>query len=100
MIVVGAISLAMLGVAAILAAVFVVRSHNLVDRIVGLDTVVSVLLNGLAVGVALSGGGDAVNMVLLVGLLAFLGTVTAARFIERRGVVADDRVDPGPEVGP
>ena len=99
MIVVGAICLAMLSAAAVLAAVFVVRSHNLVDRIVGLDTTVSVLLNGLAVGVALTGGGDGVNMVLLVGLLAFMGTVTAARFIERRGVVADDRPDPERRAG-
>lgn len=82
---VGVVSLAMLSVAALLAAWFVVRSRNLVDRAVGLDTAVAVVLNGLAVGVAVAGGGDGVDLILMIGLLAFLGTVTVARFIERRG---------------
>lgn len=82
---VGVVSLVMLSVAALLAAWFVVRSRNLVDRAVGLDTAVAVVLNGLAVGVAVAGGGDGVDLILMIGLLAFLGTVTVARFIERRG---------------
>ena len=90
---VGVVSLAMLSVAALLAAWFVVRSRNLVDRAVGLDTAVAVVLNGLAVGVAVAGGGDGVDLILMIGLLAFLGTVTVARFIERRG--AGGPTDPG-----
>ena len=86
--VVGAICLVMLPAAALIAAVFVVRARNLVDRAVGLDTAVAVLLNGMAVGVAVAGGGNAINLVLLIGLLAFLGTIAVARFIERRGAGA------------
>jgi len=83
--VVGIICLALLSVSALLAAWFVVRSRNLVDRAIGIDTAVAVVLNGLAAGAAVAAGGYGVEIILLIGLLAFLGTVTVARFIERRG---------------
>lgn len=76
---------AILGVALLVAATFVVTSRHLVDRAIGLDLVMSVLLNGLAVLVAATSGGEGVENLLLIGLLAFLGSVTVARYIERRG---------------
>lgn len=78
-------SFVLLGVAALVAVVFVARAGNLVDRAVGLDLTASVMVNALAVGVAVLAGGDAVDLILLWGLLAFLGNVAVARFVERRG---------------
>jgi multicomponent Na+:H+ antiporter subunit F len=87
----------LLAVALLLAAGFVVRNNSLVDRGIGLDLVMSVLLNGLTVLIAASAGAEGIEIVLLIGLLAFLGTVTVARFVERRGsAVADPAATPGP----
>ncbi|MFZ4518867.1 MAG: monovalent cation/H+ antiporter complex subunit F [Microthrixaceae bacterium] len=85
MTVVFVIAFALLGTAALVALVFVARAGNLVDRAVGLDLMASVMVNALAVGVAVVAGGDAVDLILLWGLLAFLGNVAVARFVERRG---------------
>ena len=78
-------SFVLLGAAALVAMVFVARAGNLVDRAVGLDLTASVMVNALAVGAAVVAGGDPVDLILLWGLLAFLGNVAVARFVERRG---------------
>jgi len=78
-------SFVLLGAAALVAVVFVARAGNLVDRAVGLDLTASVMVNALAVGAAVVAGGDPVDLILLWGLLAFLGNVAVARFVERRG---------------
>lgn len=77
-------SAAILGVALLVSAVFVIRSRHLVDRAIGLDVLMSVLLNALAVLVAATAGLEGIENLLLIGLLAFLGSVTVARYIERR----------------
>lgn len=79
------ISGGMLAVAALLTTIHVMRSHNLPDRAIGIDMLVALVLNGLAVTVAVTQDGLVVPLVLIIGLLAFLGSVTIARFIERRG---------------
>ncbi len=86
MIVVVWISATMLVAAGLLATVHVIRSRNLPDRAIGIDMLVALILNGLAVGVAASQDSLVVALVLIIGLLAFLGSVTIARFIERRGL--------------
>ncbi len=80
------ISAVMLTVAALLTAVHVMRSRTLPDRAIGIDMLVAVVLNGLAVYVAYSQNELVVALVLIIGLLSFLGSVTIARFIERRGL--------------
>lgn len=75
----------MLAVAGLLTTIHVMRSHNLPDRAIGIDMLVALVLNGLAVAVAVTRDALVAPLVLLIGLLAFLGTVTIARFIERRG---------------
>lgn len=86
MTVVAYICFAMLVLAAALTTLHVARSGNLPDRAIGIDMLVALALNGLAVGVALSKDDIAVSLVLIIGLLAFLGSVTIARYIERRGL--------------
>jgi multicomponent Na+:H+ antiporter subunit F len=75
----------MLALAGLLTAVHVVRARNLVDRAVGIDMLVAVILNGLAVAVAITLDDLVAALVLIIGLLAFLGSVTIARYIEQRG---------------
>jgi multicomponent Na+:H+ antiporter subunit F len=82
---VGWVSGVMLAVAGLLTAVHVVRARNLVDRAVGIDMLVAVILNGLAVAIAITLDDLVAALLLIIGLLAFLGSVTIARYIEQRG---------------
>ena len=76
----------MLVVAAVLTAIHVARSRNLPDRAIGIDMLVALVLNGLTVSLAVTKEELVVALVLIIGLLGFLGTVTISRFIERRGL--------------
>jgi len=80
------ISLGMLVIAALLTTVHVARSSTLPDKAIGVDMLVALVLNGLAVGAAFTKDDLSVSLVLIIGLLAFLGSVTIARYIERRGL--------------
>jgi multicomponent Na+:H+ antiporter subunit F len=77
--------LVVLAIALVLIVVFVLRARGLVERSLGLDTMLSVVLNGIAVTVVLTADPDLVVLALLVAVLGFVGTVTVARFVERRG---------------
>jgi multicomponent Na+:H+ antiporter subunit F len=83
--VVGWVSGVMLGVAALLTTMHVIRVRNLVDRAVGVDMLVALILNSLAVGIAITQDDLVAALLLIIGLLAFLGSVTIARYIEQRG---------------
>lgn len=83
--VVGWISGVMLGAAGLLTTLHVVRSRNLADRAVGIDMLIAVVLNSLAVAIALTQDDLVAALLLIIGLLAFLGSVTIARYIEERG---------------
>lgn len=81
----GWVSGVMLAVAGLLTAVHVVRARNLVDRAVGIDMLVAVIVNSLAVAIAITLDDLVAALLLIIGLLAFLGSVTIARYIEERG---------------
>lgn len=83
--IVTAVALGLLGTAAALVLVVVLRSRSLADRAVGVDTFVAVLLNALAVVLIRTGRTEIAVLVLVITLLGFVGTATVARFIERRG---------------
>jgi multicomponent Na+:H+ antiporter subunit F len=78
--------IAALMVAGALGLARAIRPGTLADRSVGLDTALAVLVNGLAILVVLRDDTLAVDLVLLATLVGFLGTITVARFIERRGL--------------
>jgi multicomponent Na+:H+ antiporter subunit F len=80
------IGLAGLGLAAALTLVRLLRPHSsLADRIVALDTLLVIAVSAIAVW-GLRAGTEVFTPVLLVtSLLAFVGTITVARYIERRG---------------
>ena len=74
-----------LTVAALLVLVRLALGPSVPDRIVALDTLLQVVVAGMAVAAAVTRQGDFLVVLLAVSLLGFLGTVTVARFVERRG---------------
>ena len=75
-----------LGLAAALTLVRLLRpGGSIADRIVALDTLLVIAVSAIAFW-GLRAETEAFTPVLLVAsLLAFVGTITVARFIERRG---------------
>lgn len=85
MTVVYGITLGLLGVSALLALVRAVRGPTNLDRIVALDVLVVLIVAGVAVDVGMREEGWNISLLAGVALLGFLGSVTAARLVERRG---------------
>ncbi len=83
--VVGAIALGILLVAAGLVLVRLLRGPTLADRMVALDALLFIIAAGIAVNAATTGTGEFLDVMIVVALLGFVGSVTVARFIERRG---------------
>lgn len=82
---VGIVGLAALAVAAALFFVRLVRGPSLADRIVALDAILVVIVSGIAVQAARTRDGIYLDALVVAALLGFVGTITVARFIERRG---------------
>ena len=61
----------------------VVRGPHLADRVVALDLVAYVAVSLIATGAMLTEEGALLDVALVLSLLAFLGTVAFARFLER-----------------
>lgn len=80
-----AVTLGLLAVAALLCLGRALRPGSVADRVVGLDTFLVVVATGIGAGAVLPGGERFLDLVVATSLLAFVGTVTVARFIERRG---------------
>ena len=74
-----------LGLAAVLVLVRLLLGPSVPDRIVALDVLVQIIVAGIAVAAAATRDGTYLSVLVAVSLLAFVGTVTIGRFIERRG---------------
>lgn len=79
------ISRIVLAVAAVLCMIRLLRGGSLADRIIALDSLLIVLVVGIGVDAAATGRDTYLGVMLIVALIAFIGTTTVARFIERRG---------------
>lgn len=79
------IALVLLLVAAALCVIRLVRGGSLADRIVALDTLLVVIVLGLAVLAARTGEDTYLDAMVVAALLGFTGTSLVAKFIERRG---------------
>lgn len=79
------VALTMLSLAALLCIVRLVRGKGLADRIVALDSLLLMVVSGLAVQAAISGEDTYLDVMVVSALLAFTGTSMVANFIERRG---------------
>jgi multicomponent Na+:H+ antiporter subunit F len=85
MTVIAAVCYAGLAVAALAALVRLCLGPTVPDRIVALDSLLYVVVIGIAVAAATTGSGSFLGVLVAVALLAFVGTATVARFVERRG---------------
>ena len=74
-----------LALAAALCMVRLVLGPTVPDRIVALDALLYIVVSGIAVGAAFTQDGSFLAVLVAVALLGFVGTVTVARFVERRG---------------
>lgn len=79
------VALAGLTLAGALCLARLARGRSLADRIVALDSLLVVVVSGIAVGAARTGTGAYLDVLVVASLLGFVGTITVARFIERRG---------------
>lgn len=83
--VVAVVCLGLICAAAVLLLVRLVRGPSVPDRVVALDGLLVVVLNGIALQAVLEGSTAFLRVLVVVALLGFVATVTAARFVERRG---------------
>ncbi len=72
---------AMLGVGALLALVRIGIGPSLLDRVVATDTLLVIIAAGLAVHAGLQRDPTVVPVLVVVSLLAFVGSVSVARYI-------------------
>lgn len=79
------IAFALLAGAGLLCLVHLVRVDSTPDRIVALDLLLVIVVSAIGVQAARSGEGTYLDAVVVAALLGFVGTVTVARFMERRG---------------
>ncbi|NEM06038.1 monovalent cation/H+ antiporter complex subunit F [Geodermatophilus normandii] len=72
---------ALIGGGALLALVRLVRGPSLLDRVVATDTLLVIIAAGLAVHAALVRDPTLVPVLVVVSLLAFVGSVSVARYV-------------------
>lgn len=85
MILLTTVVLGILAAAAVLCIVRLLRGTSFADRIVALDTLLVVIVCGIAVDAVQRESGVFLNVLVVAALLGFTGTALVARFIERRG---------------
>lgn len=85
MTVLGTVALAVVALAAVLCLPRIVLSRSLADRVVALNVLQVALVIGIAVWSGSSGSGLLLNVMVVLALLGFLGTVMAALLLERKG---------------
>ncbi len=78
------ISLSMMAVAMMLAAIRLIRGPSLPDRVVALD-LISILAAGItAIYAIASGQAVFLDVATILALVSFLGTVAFARYVEKQ----------------
>jgi multicomponent Na+:H+ antiporter subunit F len=83
----------MLGAGALLALVRLARGPSLLDRVVATDILLVIIAAGLAVYAALRRDPTVVPVLVVVSLLAFVGSVSVARYIG--GMLVESRDEEG-----
>lgn len=83
MTVVFVVTLVMVAVAGLLSIVRLLRGRSTLDRIVALDVFVTLIVAATCVGMGLQQDGSNIALAAAFALLAFIGSVSAARLVER-----------------
>ncbi|MCE0763918.1 monovalent cation/H+ antiporter complex subunit F [Pseudonocardia kujensis] len=78
-----ALVLGMLAAAAVISVVRVLRGPGTLDRIAALDVFVVLIVAASAVYIAIYRDGSTIPLMAAVALVGFVGSVTAARLVER-----------------
>ena len=81
---VSTIAFAMLALSAALLVWRLVRGPDLGDRVVAVDTLLLMVVAGIALGAFRDGDGTYLDVLVVTSLLGFIGTTTASRFIETK----------------
>jgi multicomponent Na+:H+ antiporter subunit F len=87
----------LIGGGALLALVRLALGPSLLDRVVATDTLLVIISAGLAVYAALERDPTVVPVLVVVSLLAFVGSVSIARYVG--GMLLRARTDDGRDVG-
>ncbi len=82
------VAFAALAVSALLCLARLIRGPSLADRVVALDALLVVVVSGIAVDAVRTGDGTYLDVLVVAALLGFVGSVTVARFIERKGATS------------
>ena len=77
-------TLAVIAAAGLLTLLRLVRGPRALDRIMALDVLVTLAIAAIAVGMTTRDDTTAVPVLVVLALLAFIGSVTAAHLIEKR----------------
>jgi len=88
---------ALLGSGALLALVRLARGPSLLDRVVATDTLLVIISASLAVHAALTRDATVVPVLVVVSLLAFVGSVSIARYVG--GMLLQSATGDGRDVG-
>ena len=97
MIVVEIAAHALLGSGALLALIRLARGPSLLDRVVATDTLLVIISASLAVQAALQRDPTVVPVLVVVSLLAFVGSVSIARYVG--GMLLQSATGDGRDVG-
>jgi len=101
MTVVAVIAHALLGGGALLALVRLARGPSLLDRVVATDTLLVIISASLAVYASLARDATLVPVLVVVSLLAFVGSVSVARYVGGMQLrSADEQATPDREARP
>lgn len=79
------ICFSILALSGVLCVVRLARGPSLPDRVLALDSLLIVGVVGVAIESARTRSGIYLDVLVVVALVAFVGTTSVARFIERRG---------------
>ncbi|MFD1830652.1 MULTISPECIES: monovalent cation/H+ antiporter complex subunit F [Streptomyces] len=81
---VGVVALALLSAAAVLVLVRLARGPRALDRIVAVEVLVTLVVAGTCVSIAVWRYTTFVPVLIVLALLGFIGAMTAARLVEER----------------
>jgi len=95
--VVSVLAYALLAAGAVLALVRLALGPSLLDRVVATDTLLVIISAGLAVYAALERDPTLVPVLVVVALLAFVGSVSIARYVG--GMLLESATGDGRDVG-
>ena len=98
MIVVAYVLYGLIGGGALLALIRLARGPSLLDRVVATDTLLVIIAAGLAMHAALVQDPTLVPVLVVVSLLAFVGSVSVARYVG--GMLQRSTPGDGRDIGP